>query len=281
MTKKGAPAYAVGVDIGGTGIKVGLVDVAAGSLAMKRVRMLTPKPSTPESVIRVLGDALDEVYRRAVDDKGIVASTDEARALPVGVAFPGVMKGGIVSFTGNMGPDWPGFDLAGALRGLVGRDVPFLNDADAAGLAEVVYGAGRKWKRDTILVTTLGTGIGTALFTDGHLYPYSELGHIEMNGFDAERQAAQSAREREELTFPVWAQRLQQYYALIEHVLNPDHIIVGGGVSKQWEEFLPLITTTAEMVPAALRNEAGIVGAALVAANGGKLRARVPKGLRK
>lgn len=282
MTKnKNQTAWAIGVDIGGTGIKVGLADVARGRLVFKRIRVLTPQPSTPDAVLAALGTALDELHRAIVEDEALLPTIAQARTLPVGVAFPGVMKGGIVSFTGNLGPEWPGFDLSAGLAEVVGRSVPYLNDADAAGLAELTYGAGRDWKHGTVLMTTLGTGIGTALFTDGKLYPDSELGHIEIDGQDAETRAAQSAREREGLTFAQWAQRLQRYYDRIEHVLNPDYIIVGGGVSKQWEEFLPLLNTRATMVPADLRNRAGIIGAALAAATGGKLKAKVPKALGK
>lgn len=265
--------YGIGIDIGGTGIKVGLVDLATARPAFKRVRVLTPKPATPEAVVAALVEALGMLEEKAVA-KGVVAEAGELEGLALGVAFPGVVKEGIVSFAPNLDPSWIGEHLIEAVESATGRSCHVINDADAAGLAEMSFGAGRDYRKKVAVMTTLGTGIGTAVFVNAHLLPFTELGHIEMNGADAETQAAESVKVREGLSYEEWATRLQQYYSMLERLLNPDVFIVGGGVSKSHEQFLPLLDLTAPIIPAELFNDAGMVGAAYLAANGGKAKVK-------
>lgn len=265
--------FAIGVDIGGTGIKAALVDTVTGKLAFKRIRTLTPKPSTPAAVAEAIAQLLEALTDTAVD-REIVADAAVLSALPVGCGFPGVIRDDRVDYTANLDQSWVGSNIAAVMSEHVGRRFHFINDADAAGMAEMIFGAGRRHRKNTVLMTTLGTGIGTALFTQGRLVPYTELGHIEMNGADAETQAAESVKVRDGLSYEEWATRLQQYYAQLELLVAPDVIIVGGGVSKSHTEFLPLITTRAELKPAKLYNNAGIVGAAVLAINNGKAKVK-------
>lgn len=275
MTDDQQGRFAIGIDVGGTGIKAALVDTQTGNLAFKRVRVLTPKPSIPVAVAEAIGELLETLVVKAlelrvVDDRAVLD------ALPIGCGFPGVIRDDHVDYAANLDQTWIGSNITAILTEHTGRRFFFMNDADAAGLAEMTFGAGRKHRKKTVLLTTLGTGIGTALFSQGRLVPYTELGHIEMNGRDAETQAAESIKVREDLSYEEWAHRLQQYYSQVELLVAPDVILVGGGISKSHEQFLHLITTRAEMHPAKLLNNAGIVGAALLAANGGK--AKVKKG---
>ncbi|GAA4388504.1 MULTISPECIES: polyphosphate--glucose phosphotransferase [Brevibacterium] len=269
--------YGIGIDIGGTGIKVGLVSLVDGTLPFKRVRVLTPKPATPEAVVGAVADAVDQVVDKAVRKKVVPDAAALAR-LPLGVAFPGVVKEGTVLFCPNLDQSWIGEHLPEAITRATGRSCFVMNDADAAGLAEMTFGAGRGHRKQTVIMTTLGTGIGTALFHDAVLVPFTELGHLEMNGADAETQAAESVKVREGLEYAEWAQRLQQYYSMLEMLFTPDLFIVGGGISKSHEQFLPLLRLRAEIVPAELRNDAGTVGAAYLAANGGRAKVRKHKG---
>ncbi|MCM1012334.1 MULTISPECIES: polyphosphate--glucose phosphotransferase [unclassified Brevibacterium] len=275
MTDDSPARFAIGIDIGGTGIKAALVDTATGQLAFKRVRVLTPKPSTPVAVADAIAEVVELLVERALELE-VVDDRSSLDALPLGCGFPGVVRDDEVHYAANLDQSWIGSNIQSILREHVGRRFFIMNDADAAGLAEMVFGAGRKYRKKTVLLTTLGTGIGTALFTQGRLVPYTELGHIEMNGRDAETQAAESVKVREELEYDEWAARLQQYYSQVELLVAPDLIIVGGGISKQHDEFLPLIKTRALMCPAKMFNNAGIVGAAILAVNDGK--ARVKKG---
>lgn len=273
MTDDQQGRFAIGVDVGGTGIKAALVDTATGSLAFKRVRVLTPKPSTPTAVAEAIGQLLEHLADKAleleiVDDRAVLD------ALPIGCGFPGVILDDEVHFAANLDQSWIGSSIVKILSEHTGRRFFIMNDADAAGLAEMVFGAGRKHRKNTVLMTTLGTGIGTALFTQGRLVPYTELGHIEMNGRDAETQAAESVKVRENLSYEEWAARLQQYYQQIELLVSPDVILVGGGVSKSHADFLHHIKTRAEMKPAKLFNNAGIVGAAILAINNGKAKVK-------
>jgi polyphosphate glucokinase len=238
-----------GVDIGGSGIKGCTVDLDRGELAGERVRIETPQPSLPEPVC--------EVVARIVDEFGW---TDR-----VGVTFPGVMKHGVAHTAANVDKHWIGTDLAASLAGHIPGEVQSLNDADAAGLAEMRYGAGRD-QRGVVLMLTFGTGIGSALFIDGILVPNTEFGHIEVDGEDGEKRASAAAREREALSYPHWAKRVDRYLDVLEASVWPDLIIVGGGVSKKAEKWVPLLTTRTPVVPAQLQNDAGIVGAALAAA---------------
>jgi polyphosphate glucokinase len=238
-----------GVDIGGSGIKGCLVDLDQGVLAGERVRIETPQPSLAEPVCEVVG--------RIVDSFGWTER--------IGVTFPGVMKQGVAHTAANMDKSWIGTDLAASVARRIPGEVETLNDADAAGIAEMRYGAGRD-QRGVVLMLTFGTGIGSALFIDGVLVPNTEFGHIEVDGEDGEKRASAAAREREDLSYHHWAKRVDRYLDVLEASLWPDLIIVGGGVSKKADRWVPLLTTRTPVVPAELQNDAGIVGAALAAA---------------
>lgn len=240
----------MGVDIGGSGIKGAPVALDRGDLARERHKVLTPQPATPEGVAGCVAEVV-----RAFSWSG-----------PVGVTFPGVVTSGVIRSAANMDKGWVGQDAAALLaRELGGLPVTVLNDADAAGVAEMTYGAGRG-RGGTVIVLTLGTGIGSAVFTDGHLVPNTELGHLELKGHDAETRASVKAKEDGDLTWERWAHRVQKYLAHVEMLFSPDLFIIGGGVSRKPEKFLPLIEgIRAEIVPAKLQNNAGIVGAAMAA----------------
>jgi polyphosphate glucokinase len=237
-----------GVDIGGSGIKGCTVDLDRGELAGERVRIDTPQPSLPSSVCEVVSEIVDRF-----------GWTDR-----IGVTYPGVMKHGVAFTAANMDKSWIGTNLAEELEAVIPGTVQTLNDADAAGLAEMRYGAGRD-QRGLVLMLTFGTGIGSALFIDGALVPNTEFGHIQVDGEDGEKAASAAAREREDLSYHAWAKRVDRYLDVLEGGLWPDLIIVGGGVSKKWEKWVPLLTTRTRVVPAQLHNDAGIVGAALAA----------------
>jgi len=244
---------AFGIDFGGTGIKGAPVDLASGDFAAERVRITTPQPATPDAVAAVFVELLSQFP----DATGAV-----------GVTVPAVVRHGVVSSAANIDPSWIGTDADALLTDATGREVHVVNDADAAGLAEVAYGAARG-HQGLVVVTTLGTGIGSALVHDGVLVPNSELGHLEIDGHDAESRAANSARENEALSWEEWAERLTRYYGVVEALLSPDLFVVGGGVSKEADEFLPLLGIQTPIVPATLRNRAGVVGAALHATRAG------------
>jgi polyphosphate glucokinase len=237
-----------GVDIGGSGIKGGLVDLEVGQLVGERIRIETPQPSLPDPVYGVVAKIV-----------GSFGWTGQ-----IGVTFPGVMKNGVAHTAANVDKSWIGTDVDAGLEKLIPGSVVTLNDADAAGIAEMRYGAGRD-QGGVVLMLTFGTGIGSALFTDGHLVPNTEFGHIQVDGGDGERRASAAARERENLDYPAWARRVDRYLDVLEAGLWPDLIIVGGGVSKKAHKWVPLLTTRTPVVPAQLQNDAGIVGAALAA----------------
>jgi polyphosphate glucokinase len=241
---------AIGIDIGGTGIKGALVDVSEGTLLSERIRMETPVGGRPEDITAVVRQILKEL--------------DSPKDTPVGICFPAVVKHGVAKSAANVSSEWIDFDADAHFTKALKRDVHMLNDADAAGYAEAKYGAAKKQKGLTILAT-LGTGIGTALLYNGTLIPNSELGHLPLHGESAEKFAAFSVKELEELSWVDWAARLQEYFGLLENLLVPDLFIVGGGVSKEHEEFLPLLRLKAPIVPAELKNSAGIIGAAALA----------------
>lgn len=243
-------AHSFGIDFGGSGIKGAPVDLDDGEFAADRVKIKTPRPSTPEAVAEVFVELLDHFH----DLTG-----------SVGVTVPAVVHHGVVHSAANIDQGWIGTDADALFTDATGRDVHVVNDADAAGLAEVRYGAA-KGRDGLVIVTTLGTGIGSALVHDGVLVPNSELGHLELHGGDAEKYAANAARENEDLSYAEWAERLTDYYRMVEMLFSPELIVVGGGVSKHASEFLPLVDIDTEIVPAELRNRAGIVGAALLAA---------------
>jgi polyphosphate glucokinase len=237
----------VGVDIGGSGIKAGVVDARRGALIGDRVRVPTPQPALVEDVVAATAALVAGLPR----DAG-----------PVGIGVPGAIVGGRGMTAANIDASWIGRPAAELFGAAIGRPVVVLNDADAAGLAEMRFGAGRG-VRGVVLMLTLGTGIGSALFVDGTLVPNTELGHIEIRGKDAERRASAGARERRGLSFADWAPLLDEYLDRIEQLIWPDLIILGGGVSKRADRFLDRLSTRAPVVPATLRNDAGIIGAAL------------------
>ena len=242
---------AVGVDIGGTGIKAGIVDLDAGELVSDRVKVATPAGAEPADVLTAVRQVLE---------------TLEAPAdLPLGVAFPAIVKSGKTLSAANVSKKWIGFEAEALFERTLGRSIHFVNDADAAGYAETRYGAAKDVP-GLVVMTTLGTGIGTALINDGVLIVNSELGHLEIEGHDAESRASFAAKERDDLSWKHWAKRLQKYYSTLEALLSPELFVVGGGVSKHHEEFLPLLDLQAEIIPATLRNHAGIIGAATLAA---------------
>lgn len=240
----------LGIDIGGSGIKGAPVDLSDGGFRADRLRIETPHPSRPEPVAKVLG--------RIVAHFGWTG--------PVGVTYPGVVIGGRTMTAANVSKEWIGLDARRLFAEATGRPVTVLNDADAAGLAEMRLGAG-KGHGGTVVLLTLGTGIGSALFTDGVLVPNTEFGHLRLHGKDAESRASAKAREDHDLSWEKWARRLSDYLIHLEALISPSLIILGGGVSKKSEHFVPLIHhVRAPIVPAAMVNNAGIVGAAMAAA---------------
>jgi len=243
------PGFPFGIDFGGSGIKGAPVDLVKGDYAAERVRIDTPMPSTPTAVAEVFVELLG----RFEDSSG-----------PVGVTVPGIVKRGVVHSAANIDKHWIDEDADRLFTEATGRDVHVVNDADAAGLAEVRYGAA-KGRRGLVIVTTLGTGIGSAMVYDGVLVRNSELGHLEIDGHDAEKRAASSAREREDLSWAEWGVRLTRFYRQLEALFSPELFVVGGGISKKADKFLPLLDIDTEIIPAQLRNAAGIVGAALYA----------------
>lgn len=240
--------HAIGVDIGGTGIKGARVDLASGQLLSERVRILTPNPATPSAVAAVVNEVIGQVGGDG----------------PLGLTLPAVIRGNVVHTAANIDQGWIGVDAVELFAQATGRAVGAVNDADAAGLAEMRYGAGRD-RGGVVIMITLGTGIGSAVFVDGNLVPNSELGHLPLHHAEAEEWAAESVRESEDLSWKKWSSRLQDYLELLDRLLWPDLIIIGGGVSKKADKFLHLIDVNAELVPAQLFNNAGIVGAALFA----------------
>lgn len=242
---------AIGIDIGGTGIKGGLVDLKSGELVGERIRIETPTGGEPDAIANAVVKVLTQLPQ-----------TDPQT--PVGICFPAVVKHGVTMSAANVSKAWIGLDAEKLFTQKLNRKVHIVNDADAAGVAEMKFGAGKK-KRGLVIMTTLGTGIGTALFIKGILVPNAELGHLEIGGVDYETKAAYSAKENEDLTMDEWAQRLQIYYSNLERLFTPDLFIVGGGISKHHEKFLPLLRLNTEIVPATKRNNAGILGAAVLA----------------
>ncbi|MBI3688384.1 MAG: ROK family protein [Actinobacteria bacterium] len=240
--------HAFGVDIGGSGIKGAVVDTATGRLLTERRRVDTPSLSTPKAVAKVVAQLVHEAGWDGV----------------AGVAFPAVIKRGVALTAANVDKSWIGTDADATFSVATGLDVTVLNDADAAGLAEVRYGAARE-ASGVVILLTFGTGIGSALFLDGRLVSNSELGHLEIDGLDAETRAAASAKEREGLSWREWAKRVQRYLRHVEDLFAPDLFVVGGGVSKKSERWVPLLELRTPVKPAELENDAGIAGAGLAA----------------
>jgi polyphosphate glucokinase len=239
---------AFGVDIGGSGIKGAIVDLDKGDLATERVKYLTPNPSTPEAVAEVVARLVKEAEW-----------TGE-----LGATFPAVMKNGVARSAANIDKSWIGTDVDKVFTDITGCDVTVLNDADAAGVAEARFGAA-KGVDGVVLMLTFGTGIGSALLLDGKLVPNTELGHLELEGHDAEKKASSAAKDDEGLSYKQWAKRVHKYMTHVEKLFSPDLFVVGGGISKNSEKWVPLLDLNTPVKPAQLLNNAGIVGAAMAA----------------
>jgi polyphosphate glucokinase len=241
--------HAFGIDIGGTGIKAAPVDLTTGTLLAERKKILTPRPAVPDAVAEVVRQ-----LTRSFDWSG-----------PIGITFPGVVINGITRTAANLDHSWIGTDGQALLAKAAAQDVRLLNDADAAGVAEMTFGAGRG-QPGTVLMVTFGTGIGSALFVDGILVPNTEFGHLEIRGKDAEKRASEHAKSAHGMSWKRWAKNVDEYLEHVEALLSPHLIIIGGGISKSSEKFVPLLTSVqARVVPAAMLNDAGIVGAAMAA----------------
>jgi polyphosphate glucokinase len=238
----------LGIDIGGSGIKGAPVDVEKGVMLVERQRLDTPQPSVPEAV----GDVVAEIARR-FNWQG-----------PIGCTFPAVIKHGVAYSAANVDQSWIGFNGQQLFEQKTGCPVLLLNDADAAGIAEMEFGAGRG-QSGVVIMLTFGTGIGSAIFVDGRLVPNTEFGHMEIRGKDAEERAADRIRAEKDLSWEKWAGRVNEFLERMELLFSPDLFIFGGGVSKKHEKFLPLLRTQAKIVPAQMLNEAGIIGAAMAA----------------
>jgi polyphosphate glucokinase len=248
-TGKSGQAY--GIDIGGTGIKGAVVDTTTGQLLTPRTRILTPQPSTPDAVAGVVVKLLE----------------DAGWSGPVGATFPAVIQHGVAKSAANVDKSWIGTDVDACFTNATGSgtEVSVLNDADAAGIAEARFGAARGVSGVVILLT-FGTGIGSALLIDGTLVPNTELGHLELDGHDAEKRAAASVRDEEDLSYKKWAKRVNDYMSHVERLFTPDLFVVGGGVSKDADKWVPQLKLNTPVKPAELLNDAGIVGAAIAAA---------------
>ncbi|WP_150243120.1 polyphosphate--glucose phosphotransferase [Nocardiopsis quinghaiensis] len=242
----------LGIDIGGSGIKGAPVDLATGEFLKERKKVLTPERSAPTAVAEIVHEISEHF--------------PETAGAPVGITFPGVVQQGVVRTSANLDKDWIGVDARALFREATGHPVRVLNDADAAAVAETRHGAAAGVS-GVVLMTTLGTGIGSALVVDGLLVPNTEFGHLEIDGHDAETRASSATKDEEGLSYREWAtERLHRYYRVVEDLLWPDLIVVGGGVSRDADKFLPLLDIRTPVVAASLRNTAGIVGAALAAA---------------
>lgn len=240
----------LGIDIGGSGIKGNVVEAATGELLEDRYKILTPSPATPDAVAEVVAQMVTHFSWEG----------------PVGCTFPAVVRRGVTLTASNVDPSWIGTDAEGLFGGRTSRTVTVVNDADAAGIAEMVHGAGRN-RDGVVLLLTFGTGIGSALFVDGVLVPNTELGHLELGGHaPVEDWAAASVKDEEHLSWKHWAERVDRYLQHLDQLFSPDLFILGGGVSHRWEKWGDRLTVGVETVRAALENEAGIVGAAMAAA---------------
>ena len=240
----------LGVDVGGSGIKGGLVEVEKGELTQPRIRIPTPEGAKPKDVAAVVAEIC-----RGFGYQG-----------PAGGTIPGVVQHGVVMTAANIDEGWIGEDAERLFAQVSGCDFHVLNDADAAGLAEMRFGVGQKYFDKVVLMITLGTGIGSALFVNGRLVPNLEFGHLKVREKDAEKRASDAARQKKELTWPAYAEVLDEVLAEMEALLWPDIIVIGGGISKEGDKFIPLLKRRAKVVPAELLNQAGIVGAAIYAA---------------
>ena len=240
--------HILGIDVGGSGIKGAPVDTMTGELIAERIRIKTPDKAEPQPVAEVVAQ-----IARSFEWKG-----------QIGIGFPAPIKGGVAMMAANISEKWVGTNADELFSKITGCDCTMINDADAAGLAEMSFGAGRG-QVGTVILITLGTGIGSAIFYRGRLLPNTEFGHIEMEGYEAEARASDAARQRDDLSWKKYAKQLNRYLKMMEKLFWPDLFIVGGGISKEHEKFLPLLTIDIPVVPAELLNEAGIIGAALAA----------------
>jgi len=256
-TEATAGRLAIGIDVGGSGIKAAMVDIDAGTFGSERVRIATPNPATPEAVIASIG----RIVRRLAKASALGPST------PVGVGLPGVTLDDTLKSAANIDAGWIGFPVVERLRKATGRPVRIVNDADAAGIAEMRFGVGRG-RPGVVIFLTLGTGVGSGVFVDGILVPNTEFGQMEIRGRAAERRSAAAARIRRGLSWKAWAQDLDEHLDRIDALMWPNLMILGGGVSKQGEKFIPRLTVRCPVVAAQLRNDAGIIGAAIVAVEG-------------
>ena len=247
----------IGVDVGGSGIKAAVVDVDAGRFFSERIRVLTPQPSTPDLVSASIG----RIVRRLIKATSLPADA------PIGVGLPGVAVNGRLATAANIDPAWIDFPVAEKLAKSLKRRVEIVNDADAAGIAEMRFGVGAG-KPGTVIFLTLGTGVGSGVFLDGTLVPNTEFGQMEIRGRPAERRSAAAARTRRGLSWKAWAEDLDEHLHRIEDLMWPNLFILGGGVSKNADKFIPRLTCRTPVVAAQLRNDAGIIGAAVVAADG-------------
>lgn len=252
----------LGIDIGGTGIKGALVDTRRGALTTERVRLKTPKPAKPDAVLDVIADVAQAA-----------SGGDDKSAL--GLTFPGVVVDGVVGTAIHLHPSWVGVNLADVATERLGRPTTVLNDADAAGVAEVAYGAA-KGHKGVVLMLTFGTGVGSGLFVDGALVPNTELGHLPFRGSDAESKIADSVRLDKNQSWKKWAKNTNDYLAMVEDLFSPGLIVLGGGLVKHADGFMSLLRTTAPLRVAALGNQAGIVGAARLAARAAARRPTNP-----
>lgn len=253
MTTESTQNLAFGVDVGGTGVKGGIVDLSTGALVGERFKLLTPSPATPEAVAATVAGVVNHFGWDG----------------PVGVTYPGVITEGVVRTAANVDAAWIGTDVAAAFGAeLGGRKVTALNDADAAGLAEQRFGAGHE-HGGVVVLLTFGTGIGSAVIHNGLLLPNTEFGHLEVDGKEAEHRAAASVRERKEWSWKRWTKEVTKVLVAVENAVWPDLIIVGGGVSRKADKWVPLLQNRTPVVAAALENTAGIVGAAMAAAGEG------------
>jgi polyphosphate glucokinase len=246
----------LGIDIGGSGIKGAIVNVDDGAFISDRYRLPTPEGAKPKDVARVFASLVHHF-----DYKGVI-----------GAGFPAVVHHGIMYSAANVDQDWIGTNASDLFSETTGCDVHVLNDADAAGIAEMTFGAGKDYPKGVVLLLTIGTGVGSAIFVDGVLFPNTEFGHLEIRGKDAEWRCSDAARQKKEYSWKAWAKRWQEYLDHMEKLLSPDVIIIGGGISKEADNFLPLLKTRAKILTAQLLNQAGIVGAALYAANKSETR---------
>jgi polyphosphate glucokinase len=253
MAKKDASRHVLGIDVGGSGIKGGIVDLDRGELLTERHRIATPQPATPKAVASVV--------RRLSDHF--------AWAGAVGVAIPSVVRQGIVHSAANIDASWVGENAVKRFSKALGRQVWVLNDADAAGLAELHYGHARDYAEGVVILLTFGTGIGSAIFVEGELFPNTELGHLQLRGDDAERWASARVREEEDLSWKQWAGRVSAYLQHLDFLFSPDAFIIGGGVSRRAKSFFPFLETSVRIIAADLENRAGVVGAAWYAGNQG------------